>query len=327
MATITDEQRRGHRDPRGSLLRVRRSSSRRRNRVPAAASRRISTLVDAVYPGLDRRRRPSRQPQPGPDVTSTSIASAGRSLRRVRQRGRRQADRAAGKACRVEITRRSDRLHIENRDSRWPPDPMSLTRLDHLRHGAVRQCFGQDAADQLALVGHVELHHLRDGAARHRRCWPAPDRRNCDLKSGPCMAMKFQVSARLNEPCMPWPCCSIVSATSTVQRTGSPHTVSKERKLTAIAGCGVIADAFERDVVERQRAGEFAELGVDEKAADIVFASGAYRRSAWPSPCRRPECRSGRIRHWPRPRLSACSRSPPIRPLPNLVCWPSATAL
>ena len=55
------------------------------------------------------------------------------------------------------------------------------------------------------------------------------------------MAMKFQVSARLNEPCMPWPCCRTVSATSTVQRTGSPHTVSKERKLIAIAGCGVIA--------------------------------------------------------------------------------------
>ena len=65
------------------------------------------------------------------------------------------------------------------------------------------------------------------------------DRRRIDkagFEIGPEAAMKFPVSARLNEPCIPWPCCRMVSAISTVQRTGSPQPVSKERKLTAIAG-------------------------------------------------------------------------------------------
>ncbi len=62
-----------------------------------------------------------------------------------------------------------------------------------------------------------------------------------DLKSGPASAMKLKVSARLNEPCMPWPWRSPVSATSTGHRTGSPQTVSKLRKLTTIAGRGVTA--------------------------------------------------------------------------------------
>ena len=41
-----------------------------------------------------------------------------------------------------------------------------------------------------------------------------------DLKLGPIAAMKFMVSARLKLPCMPWPCCKPVSATSTVHSTG-----------------------------------------------------------------------------------------------------------
>ena len=83
--------------------------------------------------------------------------------------------------------------------------------------------------------------------------------------------MKFQVSARLNEPCMPWPSCRTVSAASTVQRTGSPHTVSKERKLTDDRGCGVIAAPFERDLVKRQGAGEFAEASNRRKAAHVIL--------------------------------------------------------
>ena len=62
-----------------------------------------------------------------------------------------------------------------------------------------------------------------------------------DLKSGPIAAMKFMVSARLKLPCMPWPCCKDVSATSTVHSTGWPQPVSKLRKLMKIAGPGVTA--------------------------------------------------------------------------------------
>ena len=62
------------------------------------------------------------------------------------------------------------------------------------------------------------------------------------LKSGPLAAMKFIVSAREKLPCMPWPCCSPVSAISAVQRSAAAQPVAKLRKFTAIAGIGVSAE-------------------------------------------------------------------------------------
>ena len=56
--------------------------------------------------------------------------------------------------------------------------------------------------------------------------------------------MMLRVSAREKLPCMPWPCCRAVSATSTPQVVGSAQPVEKERKLTTIAGIGVTAAPF-----------------------------------------------------------------------------------
>ena len=70
-------------------------------------------------------------------------------------------------------------------------------------------------------------------------------------KSGPPSAMKFQVSARLKEPCIP---LSLLQA-----RVGHLHRASnrlsahpewKERKLTAMAGMRRDRRARQRDVIQ-----------------------------------------------------------------------------
>lgn len=53
--------------------------------------------------------------------------------------------------------------------------------------------------------------------------------------------MMLRVSAREKLPCMPWPCCRPVSATSTPQVVGSAQPSENVRKLTAMAGIGVTA--------------------------------------------------------------------------------------
>ena len=70
---------------------------------------------------------------------------------------------------------------------------------------------------------------------------------------------------------MPWPCCSTVSATPTAQSTGSPHAVSKERKLTTIAGRGVMALPSSAMSSRDNVPGNFPSFEFDEQAADVVL--------------------------------------------------------
>ena len=92
-----------------------------------------------------------------------------------------------------------------------------------------------------------------------------------DLKLGPIAAMKFMVSARLKLPCMPWPCCKPVSATSTVHSTGWSQPVEKERKLTTIAGRGVRAEPFRLIADIGSVPGKRPSVVIDEEAADVVL--------------------------------------------------------
>ena len=52
------------------------------------------------------------------------------------------------------------------------------------------------------------------------------------------------VSARLKLPCMPCPCWSTLSATSTPQVRASEQPVVNERKFTTMDGIGVTAEPF-----------------------------------------------------------------------------------
>ena len=74
-------------------------------------------------------------------------------------------DRSSQKSAGIEIACRPDRLRVD--DGREPVRSGLRHRHPgaHRGHGAVRECFGQHAADQLTLVAGIELQQLRDGAA------------------------------------------------------------------------------------------------------------------------------------------------------------------
>ena len=117
-----------------------------------------------------------------------------------------------------------------------------------------------------------------------------------------------------------------MSATSTAQRSGSPQIVSNGAEADRNRRHRRDGRPFERDVVEGQRAGEFAELRIDEDAADVILSEQGFDH-----PLRYDLVAIGEVDQV-RSTISGHDHLRPVavaadNPLPDLVCWPSAIVL